>query len=328
MADLVTEYMGLALPSPIVLASSALSNRVENLQAAEAHGAGAVVLRSLFEEQLEAPGATIAAALDGAAWAGPDVRAHFPPQRVGPHEYLSLVERAKRALEVPVIASMNGSAPGGWTEFARDIEQAGADALELNLYAVEADPAVSAAEVEARYLEAVAAVREAVTIPVAVKLSPYFTALAHFCARLDALGVNGIVLFNRFLQPDLSLERMAAVPTMSLSTPAEALVPLRWIGILHGRVRAHLAATTGVHDALGAVKQILAGAQVVQVASTLVRHGIPQLGKIVAGLDDWLDRRGTATLDELRGMLSQRAVQDPGAYERAQYVHLILSQNI
>lgn len=326
MADLVTEYMGLALQSPVVLASSALSNRVDNLQVAEAHGAGAVVLRSLFEEQLETPAAAVAAALDGEGW--PDVRAHFPPQRVGPHEYLSLVERAKRALEIPVIASLNCAAAGTWTEFAREIEQAGADALEVNLYAVEADPAVSAAEVEARYLEAVAAVRDAVTLPVAVKLSPYFTALAHFCGRLDALGVNGIVLFNRFLQPDLSLERMAPVPSMTLSTPAEALLPLRWIGILHGRVRAHLAATTGVHDAQGALKQILAGAQVVQLASALVRHGIPHLGKVVAGLDDWLERRGAATLDEVRGLLSQRAVQDPGAYERAQYVHLILSQNI
>ena len=168
---------------------------------------------------------------------------------------------------------------------------------------------------------------DAVRIPVAVKLSPYFTSLANFAARLDGMGVNGLVLFNRFLQPDLSLERMAAAPAMTLSSQAEALVPLRWIGILHGRIRAHLAASTGVYDAQGALKQLLAGAQVVQLASTLVKNGIPHLGRMLAGIDDWLDRRGT-TLDEARGSLSQRAVQDPGAFERAQYVHLILSQNI
>ena len=161
-----------------------------------------------------------------------------------------------------------------------------------------------------------------------MKLSPYFTSLAHFAARLDAAGVNGLVLFNRFLQPDISLEKMVATPAMTLSSPAEALVPLRWIALLHGRVRAHLAASTGVYDAQGVVKQLLAGAQVVQLASALVKSGIPQMGKILAGLEDWLDKRGLASVDAARGTLSQRAVQDPGAFERAQYVHLILSQNI
>lgn len=327
MADLATEYMGLELPTPLVLASSAFSNRVENLVAAEGHGAGAVVLRSLFEEQLEGGTAALDEEISRDLAAHPEARTYFPPQRVGPHEYLSLVERAKRALAVPVIASLNCSEPGRWTDFARDIEQAGADALEVNVYAVEADPQVSSAEVERRYLDAVRAVREAVRIPVAVKLSPYFTALAHFAARLDDLGTNGLVLFNRFLQPDISLERMAAVPTLTLSSPAEALLPLRWIALLHGRVRAHLAATTGVHDGPGALKQILAGAQVVQLASALVKNGIPHLGKVLAGIERWLDERG-ATLGSVRGTLSQRAVQDPAAYERAQYVHLILSQNI
>jgi dihydroorotate dehydrogenase (fumarate) len=328
MADLATEYMGLHLPTPLVLASSALSNRVENLEMAEGHGAGAVVLRSLFEEQIEAAQSALDQELARGAESSPEARTYFPPQRVGPHEYLSLVERAKRALEIPVIASLNCAAPGSWTEYAREIEQAGADALEVNLYAVEADPAVSGAEIERRYLEIVAGVRAAVRIPVAVKLSPYFTALAHFVSRLDSLGANGVVLFNRFLQPDISLEKMTALPTMTLSGQAEALVPLRWIGLLHGRVRAHLAATTGVYEPAGVVKQILAGAQVVQVASVLVKNGIPHLGKIVAGIEDWLDRRGFSTVSEIRGSLSQRQIQDPAAFERAQYVHLILSQNI
>jgi dihydroorotate dehydrogenase (fumarate) len=227
-----------------------------------------------------------------------------------------------------VIASLNCSEPGSWTGYARDIEQAGADALEVNLYSVEADAERSAAEVEKRYLEIVGAIRAAVRIPVAVKLSPYFTSLANFAAQLDRLGVNGLVLFNRFLQPDISLEKMAAHAAMTLSGPAEALVPLRWVGILHGRVKAHLAATTGVYDAQGVLKQILAGAQVVQLASVLMKNGIPHLGKVLAGMEEWLDRRGVSTIDEVRGTLSQKAVQDPGAFERAQYVHLILSQNI
>lgn len=328
MAELSTEYMGLSLRSPLVLASSALSNRVDNLEMAEGHGAGAVVLRSLFEEQLEGARTALEEELLRGSESSPEARTYFPPQRVGPHEYLSLVERAKKALEIPVIASLNCAAEGSWTGYARDIEQAGADALEVNLYAVEADRDVAAAEVEARYLRIVREVRAAIRIPVAVKLSPFFTSLAHFAARLDAAGVNGLVLFNRFLQPDLSLERMSVAPAMTLSPPSDALLPLRWIGLLHGRVRAHLAASTGVYDSAGALKQILAGAQVVQLASALVKHGIPHLGTVLAGIEDWLDRRGAGSVDAIRGALSQRNVQDPGAYERAQYVHLILSQNI
>ena len=328
MADLVTEYLGLKLASPLVLASSALSNRLENLEMAEGHGAGAVVLRSLFEEQIEQANTQLEEELARGAESNPEAITYFPPQRVGPHEYLTLVERAKKALDVPVIASLNCSAPGSWTEYAKDIEQAGADALELNVYAVEADPKVSGAEIENRYLEIVGAVRKAIRIPIAVKLSPFFTSLGHFTARLDALGVNGIVLFNRFLQPDISLEKMAPVPAMTMSQPSEALLTLRWIALLHGRLKADLAASTGVHDGPGALKQILAGAKVVQLASALVRSGIPHLGKMLAAIEEWMDKHGYSSLDEVRGSLSQREIQDPGAFERAQYVHLILSQNI
>jgi len=328
MADLVTEYLGLKLASPLVLASSALSNRLENLEMAEGHGAGAVVLRSLFEEQIEQANTQLEEELARGAESNPEAITYFPPQRVGPHEYLTLVERAKKALDVPVIASLNCSAPGSWTEYAKDIEQAGADALELNVYAVEADPKVSGAEIENRYLEIVGAVRKAIRIPIAVKLSPFFTSLGHFTARLDALGVNGIVLFNRFLQPDISLEKMAPVPAMTMSQPSEALLTLRWIALLHGRLKADLAASTGVHDGPGALKQILAGAKVVQLASALVKSGIPHLGKMLAAIEEWMDKHGYSSLDEVRGSLSQREIQDPGAFERAQYVHLILSQNI
>ncbi len=328
MADLTTSFMGLTLPTPVLFGSSALSNRLDNLQAAEGHGAGAVVLRSLFEEQIEAAASALDEELARGSESSPEARTFFPPQRVGPHDYVTFLENAKRSLRIPVIASLNCVAAGSWTEYAKDLESAGADGIEVNLYAVEADPEQSAAEVEKRYLEAVGEVKDNVSIPVAVKLSPYFSSLAHFVTALDRLGVNGLVLFNRFLQPDISLDRMAAVPTMTLSSPAESLVPLRWIGILHGRVRADLAASTGIYDAAGVVKQILAGAQVVQLASALVKSGIAHLGKVVAGLDDWLDKRGVTSVDEVRGSLSQREIQDPSAFERAQYVHLILSQNI
>jgi dihydroorotate dehydrogenase (fumarate) len=328
MAELVTDYLGLTLPSPLVLASCSLSNRIEYLEAAEGHGAGAVVLRSLFEEQIEAANTVLEEEVARSSESNPEARTYFPPQRVGAHEYLSLVEKARKALQIPVIASLNCCAPGSWTDYARDLENAGAHAIELNLYAVEADAQVPGDEIERRYLEIVQAVRETVRVPLAVKLSPFLTSVANFAARLDALGVNGLVLFNRFLQPDLSLERMAPQTQMALSHPSEALLTLRWMALLHGRVRAQLAASTGIHDAPGALKQLLAGAQVVQVASALLKHGIPHLGKMLAGIDEWLDERGFASVDDVRGTLSQREVQDPGAFERAQYVHLILSQNI
>jgi dihydroorotate dehydrogenase (fumarate) len=328
MADLTTQYLGLKLPSPLVLASSALSNRIENLEAAEGHGAGAVVLRSLFEEQVEAANTELEEAGQRFADSNPEARTYFPPQRVGPHEYLSLVTRAKKALGIPVIASLNCCAPGSWTGYARQIADAGADALEVNVYAVEADPSLPGSEVERRYVEAVAGIKAAVKIPVAVKLSPYFTSLANVVAQLQQTGVAGVVLFNRFLQPDISLERMAPQSVMSLSTPSEALLPLRWMGLLHGRVQLDLAASTGVHDAAGALKQLLAGATVVQLASTLSRNGLPHLGKVLQGIEEWMERRGHSTVDEFRGSLSQKQISDPGAFERAQYVHLILSQNI
>jgi dihydroorotate dehydrogenase (fumarate) len=327
MAELATTYLGLALPSPILLASSSLSNRVESFQLAEEHGAGAVVLRSLFEEQLEALESERDAALAVGSESTPEARTFFPAQRVGPAEYLHLLARAKRAVKIPVIGSVNCVAPGSWSRYARQIAEAGADALEVNVYDVQADPAVTAAEVEARHEEIVQSIVEAVRVPVSVKLSPFYTALANLVARLEARGARGFVLFNRFLQPDISLERMALQNAMPLSQPFEALLPLRWVALLHGRVRADLAASTGVHDASGVVKQLLAGATVVQVASSLVKNGVQHVGKLRDGLEDWMDRRGFSALEDFRGTLSQRAVEDPGAFERAQYVDLILSQN-
>ncbi len=328
MADLSTTYLGLPVSSPILLASSSFSNRTENLRVAEQHGAGAVVLRSLFEEQIEAADTALQEVLSYGAESTAEAQTFFPSQRVGPAEYLELVSRAKRTVSIPVIGSLNCVAPGSWSQYARQIAEAGADALEVNLYAVQADPSVTAAEVEARYEEVVASIVETVKIPVSVKLSPFFTALAHLVSRLERRGARGFVLFNRFLQPDISLERMSLQNVMPLSQPNEMLLPLRWIALLHGRVKADLAATTGIHDASGVAKQLLAGATVVQLASVLVNKGLAQIETIRDGLDAWMDKRGFSEIADFRGSLSQRVVRDPGAFERAQYVHLILSQNV
>jgi len=327
MADLTTGYMGLSLPTPLVLASSSLSNRVENLQAAEASGAGAVVLRSLFEEQIEAADTELQEALAVGSESSPEARTYLPPQRIGPHEYLRLVERAKKALRIPVIASLNCNAPGSWSEYAKQIEESGADALEVNIYSVGADPALTSADLEKSYEEVLASVRSAVAIPVALKLSPFFTSLANMAVRFDAQGARALVLFNRFLQPDIDLDRLSLQSSMQLSHPSEMLLPLRWIALLYGRVKADLAASTGVHDAAGAVKQILAGAQVVQIASAVIRNGVAHLAAIRDGIESWMERGRYSEVADFRGTLSQQETRDARAFERAQYVQLILSQN-
>jgi dihydroorotate dehydrogenase (fumarate) len=327
MADLSTTYMGLSLPSPLLLASSSLSNRVEHIQAAEQHGAGGVVLRSLFEEQIEALDTQMQEALAQNADSFSEAQSFFPRQNIGPHEYLRLVSAAKKAVRIPVIASVNCCAPGSWSQYARQIEEAGADALEVNLYAVQADPAVSGAQVENQYHEIIATIRDTVKIPVAVKLSPFFTALAGTVTRFDAIGVNAFVLFNRFIQPDISLDKLSLKSDMALSQPVEMLLPLRWIAILYGRVKSDLSASTGIHDAASVVKMLLAGATTVQVAGALIKNGLPHLAKLREGLEDWMDKRGHGNIEDFRGTLSQRVIRDPGAFERAQYVQLILSQN-
>lgn len=327
MADLTTRYLGLELPSPLVVASSSISNRLDALEAAEGHGAGAVVLRSLFEEQLEADQTALDEELARGQDSNPEARTYFPPQRIGPHEYLSLIERAKKALRIPVIASLNCADPGSWSAYAADIERAGADALEVNVYAIEADPTLRSEEIEWRHVTIVESIRAAVKLPIAVKLSPFYTSVANVAARMVAAGASGVVLFNRFLQPDISVEKLSPQLGMNLSTPAETLLPLRWIALLHGRLQADLASSTGIHDAQGIAKHLLAGATVVQLASVLLRNGVPHLGRLRSELEAWMDKRGFGTLEDLRGTCSQRELRDPGAYERAQYVQLILSQN-
>src|SRR5215218_1736893 len=320
MADLRTRYLGLELQSPLVASSSPLTGSLDGLRKLEAAGAGAVVLPSLFEEELaEDPGPV-----------GADSQAGQPDQAgygAGPAAYLSLVEQAKQHLSIPVIASLNGTSRGGWVRHAARLEQAGADALELNIYYVSSRPGLSGGEVEGNYLDVVRAVRQAIGIPLAVKLSPYFSSLANLAGQLVEAGANGLVLFNRFYQPDLDVEAMEVLPALELSSSTELRLPLRWIAILHRRFGISLAASTGVHTAADVVKVLLAGADVAMMTSALLRNGPDHLRPLETQLRDWMDRHHYERLDQLRGRASQRSVPDPAAFERANYIKTLASHS-
>jgi dihydroorotate dehydrogenase (fumarate) len=317
MSDLRTRYLGLELRTPLVASSSPLTGRLEDLRRLEAAGAAAVVLPSLFQEQLSAPTRSVPS--------GMGVELDLRDYNAGPLGYLRLIEQAKRALGIPVIASLNGIQAGPWVEHAALLEDAGADALELNLYHVSPHPGRSGAQVEAQYLELVRSVRRQLGIPLAVKLSPYLSAVAHFATQLVGAGTQGLVLFNRFYQPDLDPETFEVAPQLSLSTSAELRLPLRWIGILAGKLPASLAATSGIHTGIDVVKVLAAGADVAMMTSALLRHGPEHLAKVEAELDGWLNGRQFASVAELRGRASQRALHDPSAYERSNYVQMLAS---
>ena len=319
MADLRTRYLGLELQSPLVASSSPLTGSLDGLRKLEAAGAGAVVLPSLFEEEL-------AADQDQAGGDSGVGRAEQAGYGAGPAAYLSLVEQATQTLSIPVIASLNGTTRGGWVRHAARLEQAGADALELNIYYVSSRPGLSGGEVEGNYLDVVREVRRAIGIPLAVKLSPYFSSLANLAGQLVEAGANGLVLFNRFYQPDLDIEAMEVLPALELSSSAELRLPLRWIAILHRRWGISLAASTGVHTAKDVVKVLLAGADVAMMTSALLHNGPDHLRPVELGLRDWMDRHRYETVDQLRGQLSQRSVPDPAAFERANYIKTLASR--
>ena len=321
MAELETRYLGLELRSPLVASASPLTGRLEDLRRLEAAGAAAVVLPSLFQEQLAAPVPTPPASAGRAAAAA--VELDLRDYNAGPLGYLRLIEQAKATLGIPVIASLNGIEAGSWVEHAGVLEQAGADALELNIYDVSAHPGRSGAQVEWRYLDLVRAIRRQLGIPLAVKLSPWFSAVANFAGQLVEAGAQGLVLFNRFYQPDLDPETFEVTPQLSLSTSEELRLPLRWIGILAGRLPCSLGATTGIHTATDVVKVLAAGADVAMTTSALLRHGPEHLATLEAELGAWLDSHQFAAVSELRGRASQRALRDPSTYERANYVQLL-----
>ena len=326
--DLRTSYLGLELRSPLVASPSPLTGELEGLRRLEAAGVGAVVLPSLFEEQITHDQLELDRLLETTSEHYGEALSYFPDLQdynTGPWTYLASIEQAKQALSVPVIASLNGITPGGWVGHAKRMRDAGADALELNLYTVATDPRVGAAELEARYLDLVAEVRAAVAIPLAVKLSPFFTALANFCVRVEAAGVDGLVLFNRFYQPDLDLDSLDVVPRLVLSTSEELRLPLRWIAILYGRVGTSLAATTGVHTGLDAAKVLLAGADVAMMTSALLRHGPEHVGVVERELRAVLAEHEHDSVSQLRGSMSRDAMPDPAGFERANYVRTLMS---
>jgi dihydroorotate dehydrogenase (fumarate) len=326
--DLATSYLGLRLRSPLVASASPLTGEPDSLRRLADAGAAAAVLPSVFEEQLTHDALELDALLESTADHYAEAHSYFPDYQAvntQARAHLERVEAAKRAVTIPVIASLNGSTPGGWVRHARRMQDAGADALELNLYTVAADPAVGAAQLEARQLELVAAVRAAITIPLAVKLGPFYSALANFAVRVDAAGADGLVLFNRFYQPDLDLDELDVVPRLVLSTSDELRLPLRWMGILYGHVRASLAATTGVHTGLDAAKVLLAGADVAMMTSALLRAGPEQLAVIEGELVALLSERGYDSVAELRGSMSHRNLPDPAGFERANYMRTLSS---
>ncbi|HET6815516.1 MAG TPA: dihydroorotate dehydrogenase-like protein [Actinomycetota bacterium] len=327
MAYLRTRYLGMDLRSPLVASSSPLTGSLDGLRRLEAAGAGAVVLPSLFEEELAEESRQVEGLLATGA-TGAEARAGHPDQvgyGAGPAAYLSLVTQAKQALSIPVIASLNGVSRGGWVRYAARLEQAGADALELNIYYVSSRPGRSASEVEWHYLDVVRSVRQAIGIPLVVKLSPYFSSLVNLAGQLVEAGANGLVLFNRFYQPDLDIEAMAVLPALELSTSVELRLPLRWVAILHRRFGVSLAASTGVHTAGDVLKVLLAGADVAMMTSALLRHGPDHLRLLEVQVRDWMDGHGYQTLDQFRGRLSQRSVPDPAAFERANYLKTLAS---
>jgi dihydroorotate dehydrogenase (fumarate) len=327
--DLSTTYLGLSLTSPLVPSASPVSSTVEAIRQLEDAGAGAVVLPSLFEEQIESESHFLDRYLDDSAHGYWEATTYYPdPHRftLTPDQYLEHILRAKRAVDMPIIASLNGVSPGGWLRYAHLIEQAGADALELNVYVVPSDPRVAGERLEETTLELVREVRKSVTIPIAVKLSPYYSNLANLALKLDAIGVDALVLFNRFNQPDFDLDTLEVVvrPLISSDGQSEALrLPLRWIALLCGRVSADLAGTGGVHSATDALKFMMAGASVSMLASALLLHGIDYLTVISRDLRTWLDDREYESIAQLRGSMSQRRVPDPTAFERAHYIRTI-----
>ena len=328
MIDLSTRYLGLTLASPLVASSSPLCESLDNIRAMEDAGAAAVVLHSLFEEQLDVESTHLDRYLTHGAESYAEALDYFPDltgYNLGPDGYLEHVRRAKDAVGIPIIGSLNGVSTGGWIEFAKKIEQAGADALELNVYYVPTDPLLTGVQVERMYTDLVRDVKASVSIPVAVKLGHSFTALANVARHLDLVGVDGLVLFNRFYLPDFDLERLEVTPRLTLSSPHELLIRLHWVAILYGHVTADLAVTGGVHGSAQVLKAMMAGARVAMMTSALLQNGIGYLSRVRADVIDWMDTHEYASVAQMQGSMSYRSVAEPAAFERANYMKVLSS---
>ena len=327
-ADLRTRYLGLELANPVVPSASTLSSRIDTLKRLQDAGAAAVVFQSLFEEQIEHEEIQINRVMEYGTESFAEATTFLPEMEeynTGPDEYLRHLEASKAELTIPVIGSLNGSSDGGWLRYAKLIEDAGADALELNVYYIAADPDETGQQVEQRYVDLVASVRSSVKIPLAVKIGPFFSSVSNMARRLVEAGADGLVLFNRFMQPDIDLETLDVDPTLHLSSTEEVRLPLRWIGILRGRVEASLAATTGVHGPEEAVKLILAGADVTMMASALFRMGPEHVTAVVDGIGSWLDEHEYHSVEQAKGSVAQVNVANPAAFARSNYMQMLVN---
>lgn len=326
--NLATTYLGLELKNPIVPSAGPLSYKLEDMQRLEEAGAAAIVMYSLFEEQIAHESAELYHYLSYGTDSFAEALTYFPDvhqYNLGPDAYIDLLRNAKKSLGIPVIGSLNGISVGGWIKYAKKIEEAGADALELNVYYIPTDFALSGIDVEDRYVEVLNAVKEAVKIPVAMKLSPFFSSMAHMAQRLVNAGANGLVLFNRFYQPDIDLEMLEARPNVILSTPHALRLPMRWIAILHGNVTASLAASSGIHTAEDVVKMLMVGANVTMMCSALLKNGPQHIGIVLNDLERWMIEHEYVSVQQMRGSMSQRSVADPSAFERANYMKALHS---
>jgi dihydroorotate dehydrogenase (fumarate) len=326
--DLTTTYMGLTLKNPIVHSSSPLSDRLDNICRLEEAGTAAIVMYSLFEEQITRESHQIDHYLSYGSESFAEAINYFPEMEtynVGPEEYLNRINRAKQSVDIPIIGSLNGVSTGGWIEYAKKIEQAGADALELNIYYIPTDPDMPASEVERMYLDVVEDVKKSISIPVAVKLSPFFSNVANMASRLHKAGADALVLFNRFYQPDIDLEELEVVPHLLLSHSYEMRLPLRWVAILYGRVPVDFAITTGVHDHEDVLKGLMAGAKSVMLTSELLLNGIGRVRTILDDMVEWMERHEYESVGQMQGSMSQIHVAEPTAFERANYMKVLRS---
>ncbi|MEW5989351.1 MAG: dihydroorotate dehydrogenase-like protein [Chloroflexota bacterium] len=328
MVNLSTNYLGLHLKNPIVPSSSPLARNLRSLRRMEEAGAAAVVLHSLFEEQITLESQSLNHYLSQGVESFPEALTYFPEAadyETGPDAYLEYIRQAKQAVSIPIIASLNGVSTGGWVRYARTIQEAGADALELNVYYIPTDPHLSGADVEQIYLDVLRDVKAAVTIPVAMKLSPYFSSMSNMAGRLAKAGANGLVLFNRFYQPDFDLENLTVVPHLVLSNSNELRLPLRWIAILYGRVDCDLALTTGVHTVEDVIKGLMAGAAVTMLASELLQNGVKRITELLIDLELWMLKHDYESVAEMQGSMSQVNCAEPAAFERANYMRVLSS---
>jgi dihydroorotate dehydrogenase (fumarate) len=328
MSDLSTSYLGLSLKNPLVVSPSPLCEDLGAIRKMEDAGASAVVLHSLFEEQLTLDSQDLDRFLTSGTESFAEALSYFPDMgqfKLGPEAYLEHIQKAKKAVKIPIIGSLNGVSTGGWVSFAKKIEQAGADALELNVYYIATDPDMSGPQVEQMYADLVRDVRGSLKIPIAVKLGPYFSSMASVARRLEQAGANGLVLFNRFYQPDFDLEKLEVTPNLNLSHSEELRLRLCWVAILSGRIKADMAITGGVHTAEDVIKSMMAGAKVAMMTSALLKNGIEHLKTVREGIEAWMEKHEYASIRQMQGSMSQKSVAEPAAFVRANYMKVLRS---